>query len=115
MSKKQQKIMDDFIASCDESNGGDASFDELPTVVLDRDTVHEMTVNSVIEGTNQYGDYIGFATDNNVVWFGGYEAEDVKRVVGEVEAPFSIQVLRTQVESKKNEGRTFNKVHAKLV
>ena len=115
MNKKQQTVLDDFMASCHEDNDGEASYEEKPTVVLDRDAVHDLVVESTIEGTNQFGDYIGLATADSVVWFGGYEAADVKRVIGDVEAPFSIQVLRTQVESKKNEGRTFNKVHAKLV
>ena len=115
MNKKEQKKMDDFIALCDEGNGGEVEYDQKPKVELDRDAVHRLTVEAVVEGTNQFGDYIGLATVDAMIFFGGYEAADIKRVVTGQETPFTIDVLRTQVASKKTEGRTFNKVHAKLV
>tara|TARA_R110000824_G_scaffold55874_2_gene153553 strand:+ start:773 stop:1120 length:348 start_codon:yes stop_codon:yes gene_type:complete len=115
MNKKEQKILDDFMASCHEGNEGEVEFDQKPKVELDRDSVHRLTVESVVEGENQFGDYIGLATGEAMIFFGGYEAADIKRVVTGQETPFVIDVLRTQVASKKTEGRTFNKVHVKLV
>jgi len=113
MSKLSKKKMNEFIALCDNGNEGET--DMKPKVVLDRDTIHTITVQSVVEGENQYGSYLGLDNGEGMIFFGGYEASDLKRVIENVETPFTLDILRTQVQSKKNEGRTFNKVHAKLV
>lgn len=115
MNKKEQKKIDDFMASCREDDDGGEEYEQKPKVELDRDTIHTLSVEAVITGENQFGDYIGLATDESMVFFGGYEAADLKRVIADNEAPFTVEVLRTQVESSKNEGRTFNKVHARIL
>ena len=114
MKNKEQKKIDDFMASCREDDGGE-EYEQKPKVELNRDTIHTLSVEAVITGENQFGDYIGLATDESMVFFGGYEAADLKRVIGDNEAPFTVEVMRTQIESSKNEGRTFNKVFAKIL
>jgi len=109
MTKKTQKKIDDFIASCDT---GDERVTQ-PKVELDRDTIHTLEVSGIVTGSNEFGEYIGLSSDDSMVFFGGFEAADIKRVVGDAEPPFTIEVMRTQLTSEKT-GRLFNKVYARL-
>jgi len=115
MSKNKQMEITDFIASCDEAGEEQIEYEQKERVELDRNIIHSLNVEAVIHGENQFGEYVGLVTEESVTFFGGYEAADVKRVVGSKAAPFTIELVRTQVDSKKTEGRKFNKVHAKLL
>ena len=83
------------MASCREDDDGGEEFEQKPKVELDRDSVHTLSVEAVITGENQFGDYIGLATDESMVFFGGYEAADLKRVISDNEAPFTIESSET--------------------
>jgi len=108
-----QKKLNDFIAACNEQNGVE-EVEQKNQLVLDRDKVHTLSVESVVRGENEFGDFVGLATTDAIVFFGGYEAADIERAIADSEVPFEIEVLRTQLPSQKHEGRKFNKVYAKL-
>ena len=115
MNMTQNKITD-FIADCEARDGEvEEEYEQKDKINLSRGEIHSLNVEAVITGENQFGEYIGLQTNEHIVFFGGYEAADVKHAIGKTESPFTIEVLRTQMPSQKNEGRSFNKVYAKLV
>ena len=86
------------------------------TLKLERETVYELDVTKVTTGTNKFGEQSVCLTvgDEGNIYFNNFEAVALNRVIEDVEVPFTIQVLKTQLVSKES-GKPYNWAEARLV
>jgi len=80
-----------------EKNGGDKF-----NLKLDTPTI--LNVESVSTHTGDYGDYLKVVTDEGRTYLSGVAMSNFNDIVGDIEAPFNVHVMLSEVETKN--GRT---------
>ena len=94
--------------------GKNEEFEELETVNLERDQLHTVTIHGHHTFDGKYGlaTVITYENENGKAktYLGGFEVTHFNSFIEGKDLPLKVNLARVQVESKSNDGRTYNRL-----